>query len=429
MAAWVCSPAQTRYPSRIDYVSAEIPNWAGEDVPSPSETPALRLGYYTQTPYFSSGGAPFVTSQEAVLGAEFLKHCSRVVFLMHSSNASALQCEPLPPGVEVVDLGPLVPHWRRMAGSRSGLERVRQVCGDLDAVIIRGPTSLLPHMAKAVTPALPVFYLAGFWSPPTPGEFRAYGRLRGLGIRLMMWAAEWQQRKAFRRGLLTGNNPGFSERYGRLAPFLYLPLTQVLSADVRRPSRRVIGQPARILSIGRVDPDKQIEAVVKACAALRGEFDFVLDIVGEGLPAYVAHLRRLVSALGIEDAVAFHGWVSFEDTASFYRRADVFCFHTGNTEGFPRTIWEAFAQSTPVVAADFPGASLVLRDGETALLVPRCDVGRLADALRRILTDDELRYQLACGGAALIRHHALDVEVPRLVAAIRDALAARVVAS
>jgi glycosyltransferase involved in cell wall biosynthesis len=61
----------------------------------------------------------------------------------------------------------------------------------------------------------------------------------------------------------------------------------------------------------------------------------------------------------------------------------------------PLKAFEAMAAGRPLAASDLPSSREVLRDGETALLVPPGDAGALAAALRRLLDDGALGARLA----------------------------------
>ena len=72
----------------------------------------------------------------------------------------------------------------------------------------------------------------------------------------------------------------------------------------------------------------------------------------------------------------------------------------------PNKVFQALACATPLVTADTPAARELLVDGESALLVPPGDAQALADALRRLASDDALRARIAAGGLAAYRRHA-----------------------
>ena len=69
---------------------------------------------------------------------------------------------------------------------------------------------------------------------------------------------------------------------------------------------------------------------------------------------------------------------------------------SSNFEGMPNAVAEAFAVGAVVVSTDCPsgGARMLVRDGETGLLVPVKDAEKMADAMLRILADAELENRL-----------------------------------
>ena len=83
-------------------------------------------------------------------------------------------------------------------------------------------------------------------------------------------------------------------------------------------------------------------------------------------------------------------------------------------ENLPHAAVEALSVGTPVVSTAVGGVPEVVRDGENGLLVPPNDPGALAEALRRVLEDDELRAALARGAQPSVAAIGRDVIYERL---------------
>lgn len=384
----------------------------------------IRLGYYAQAPFCPTAHGPRVMAEVAAWSEQFTARCDRFVCFMNS-NPSFSAGAVLADGAELVDLGPLPPHWQRTLGIRVPFAVFRRYAHELDAVIIQGPTSMLPHVARAIQPALPVFFLVGFWTHRQPYTFRAYGQVREAGLRLMRTYSEWDHRRVYSHGIITGNNTLMGERFGHLAPFHLITHSLIRSEDVVRRPSHALHDPMRLLSLGRVDPDKHLETLLDTCVLLRDRLNFVLDIVGGGWPTYVDFLRRRVYELGLETCVRLHGMVPFEETTAFYRQADLFIFHTSGTEGFPKVIWEAFAQGVPVIAAEYPGAVGILTDHRDVLLFPRRDAARLVECILEAVQNETLRTELAANGLGLLRENTLETSCGQMVEVIEQAVAER----
>jgi len=154
----------------------------------------------------------------------------------------------------------------------------------------------------------------------------------------------------------------------------------------------------RVSVLSRLVPHKQIEDALDAVAALRPQIpDLHLDIVGGGW--WEQPLVEHAAALGISDAVTFHGHVDDEAKHHVVQRSWVHVLPS-RKEGWGLAVIEAAQHGVPTVGYRSSGGltdSIV--DGVTGLLVDGPDC--LVDGLRRLLTDPVLREEL--GAKARIR--------------------------
>jgi glycosyltransferase involved in cell wall biosynthesis len=138
-----------------------------------------------------------------------------------------------------------------------------------------------------------------------------------------------------------------------------------------------------LLSVGRLDPQKNHDALIRAFGQVAGEFpDWRLRIAGEG--ALRPNLTRLVEQLALGGRVQLAG--AIEDVDSEYANSHLFCL-ASRWEGFPNALAEAMAHGLPVVGyAGCPGVNSLVEHGQDGLLAPgNGDVATLAEALRRLM--------------------------------------------
>ena len=155
-------------------------------------------------------------------------------------------------------------------------------------------------------------------------------------------------------------------------------------------------------SVGRLVPQKNHARLLDMMARLvaDGLTNARLVVVGEG-PERGA-LERRVEALDLGERVILAG--QRDDVPDVLAAFDVLVL-SSDREGHPLTALEAQAAGTPVVLTDVGGsADAVARDGEErgGFLVER-DAAALADAVRRLADDPDLRARMA----AFARRHAL----------------------
>ena len=152
---------------------------------------------------------------------------------------------------------------------------------------------------------------------------------------------------------------------------------------------------ASLLYLGRLKRYKGVDLLVRAVSRLAREglrIDFLVAGAGDGRP----ELERLASEKGVGDRVIFLGFVDDRTKIDLMRTSWVHGL-TSPKEGWGITVLEAGACGTPTVASDSPGLREAVLDGETGLLAPHGDVDALAGAIRRVVTDRELRGRLGKG--------------------------------
>jgi len=159
------------------------------------------------------------------------------------------------------------------------------------------------------------------------------------------------------------------------------------------------GEPGPVvLSLGRVEAYKRIDVVIDAMPhILRAVPGAKLLIVGRG--EAVPALEQQVARLGLAEHVELRGFVSEQEKVELYRSARVFV-NPSEKEGWGLTVLEANACGTPVVASDSPGLRDSVRHEQTGLLVPHGDVAACADAISRILRDEDEWRRLRRGALA-----------------------------
>jgi glycosyltransferase involved in cell wall biosynthesis len=122
----------------------------------------------------------------------------------------------------------------------------------------------------------------------------------------------------------------------------------------------------------------------------------------------------LAAELGLAGRVAIPGKV--DDVSRYLASADVFVLPSLAEASGSVSILEALRAGTAVIASACDGMPEDLVDGTDALLVPPGDVHALAVALRRLLTDPEMRARLAAGGR---KAHEERFSAARFVAGLR----------
>lgn len=158
-----------------------------------------------------------------------------------------------------------------------------------------------------------------------------------------------------------------------------------------------------ILNVGRMDPMKGQDRLIKAMPAILRELpDARLVLVGNGSfssskkgglglskgAQWRAALEALTKELGVEKHVTFTGHLDDDDIPAAYVACDAFCLPS-TREGFGLAAVEAWRHRRPVVVSDRTGVAEVVENGVNGMVADCADPDALAQALLDILRSPE----------------------------------------
>ena len=180
------------------------------------------------------------------------------------------------------------------------------------------------------------------------------------------------------------------------APDHFAPVTDSKELQRVRHNYGISGD--YILSVGSIQPRKNLVRLVRAYASLRGEFSTdklpKLLLVGKRAWLYDETLRTL-DETGVRDSVVLTGYVPETDLPALYSGA--LCFvYPSYFEGFGLPPLEAMKCGAPVVVGNRTSLPEVV--GDAALSVDPFDVDAIAAAIRRLIKDSALRRDLSVKG-------------------------------
>jgi len=148
-----------------------------------------------------------------------------------------------------------------------------------------------------------------------------------------------------------------------------------------------------ILAVGRLSQEKahiDLLRAVKILVATHSEINARLVIVGDGPER--GTLDGAAASLGIQDRVVFTGQA--RNVGVYYAAADVLV-NPSHSEGSPYVLLEAMTAGLPIVATEVGGVPEMVENNKTALLVPAGDPQTMAEAIARMLSDEQLAQRLA----------------------------------
>jgi D-inositol-3-phosphate glycosyltransferase len=142
-----------------------------------------------------------------------------------------------------------------------------------------------------------------------------------------------------------------------------------------------------ILFVGRIEPLKGIEQLLRAVSYLPDRQGWKLVVIGgdESNQNEMEGLKKLSRTLEIQDSVAFLGLKRHEQLPDFYSAADI-CVVPSYYESFGLVALESLACGTPVVGTDVGALTNIIHQGKNGYVLANNDPRHLADKIASLLS-------------------------------------------
>ena len=178
-----------------------------------------------------------------------------------------------------------------------------------------------------------------------------------------------------------------------------------------------------VLAVGRIEPLKGFDILIRGIGQLSDRRNVVLSIIGgdDRAERELASLRAVAAEVGVTAHVRLLGPRPHEELSAYYNAADVVAVPSFY-ESFGLVAVEAMASGVPVVASRVGGLSSTVADGRTGYLIPwRCPEP-FAEKIELLLRNEELRRALGRAAAERMRTYSW-AEVARSVGSLLGAMA------
>lgn len=147
-----------------------------------------------------------------------------------------------------------------------------------------------------------------------------------------------------------------------------------------------------VFFVGRLVYEKGIQTVIEAMPVILEHVPNVTFVVA-GTGPHMNQLLAMTREMGLDKKVKFTGYIDNETLSAFYKYADLTVVPS-LYEPFGMVVLESMAMGTPTIVADTGGLSEIVIHEETGLKFRAGDPKSLAEAMLRVLTDDQLTERI-----------------------------------
>lgn len=314
------------------------------------------------------------------------------------------------------------PAWKRSLFHKRNLKPYEVELNKCDYIIVRGPSPLAPYFHHYINKEKIMFMVVGDYKEGAKNfvinNFRDYVITWYLRLNDLMFVKEIKKTR------IVVNSGALYRRYKNIAKHIERIRTTTLSKeDFYYKNNVELNEVIQLLYTGRIDSAKGLFELIEATGILiKNGVKCRLNVVGweikEG-KTIENQLRSHAIKNNIEDAVIFHGKKSIgEELNKMYRMADIYLIPSYH-EGFPRTIWEAMANSLPVITTPVGGIPDELTHEVNALFVSPKNVTEIKEAVERLIQDKSLRETLIKNGHKKAETNTLETQTKLLIEFIK----------
>jgi D-inositol-3-phosphate glycosyltransferase len=186
-----------------------------------------------------------------------------------------------------------------------------------------------------------------------------------------------------------------------------------------------------ILFVGRIEPLKGLDTLIKAVSCLR-PMDCLepvhLAVIGgdpdvspEEMSEEMARVQQLCDDLCLGKMVAFLGKRDQSTLPYYYSAAEVVVMPS-HYESFGMVALEAMACGTPVIASQVGGLAFLVQDGVTGFTVPAEDDAALCEKLATLLGNAELRREMGLSAVKYAQNYDWSRITQQIISAYEDLL-------
>ena len=207
--------------------------------------------------------------------------------------------------------------------------------------------------------------------------------LMGLADKVRAWMDDRLVRKFDRFVVLTNEDAGL---WGEMPGIRVIPNAANFIADKYSDCSA-----KRAIAVGRLDYQKSFDRLILVWEKVHQQMpDWRLDIFGQG--EWKEMLQQMIDERGLGECVKLN--VPTKEIGEEYVKSSIIVM-TSHYEGFGMVLVEAMSCGVPAVSFDCKcGPSDIVNSGLNGFIVPDGDIDALADALVRLMKDDELRKKM-----------------------------------
>jgi glycosyltransferase involved in cell wall biosynthesis len=388
----------------------------------------VRIAFYYHIPISNIKSKLYLPGHFGVFIDELASNVDELIIIMHSAKTTEHKFndyELKARNIQFIDLGITTPAWHRAIFHRKFLHKYKNVLNSCDAVLVRTPCALAPFFHKYILNTNKLWFMV-------VGDYEEGAKhwpiksVRDLAIKYYLRLNNYFFEKKIKHYNLLVNSSALYKKYKSNSKFLFQIRTTTLSSNdfYLKPNEPINKSKIKLLYVGRIDETKGLFELVEAIAQLnKCNIEASVKIVGWELNTdniLTNKLKAYADSLGINEKIVFTGKLNIgEQLNKVYREADLFVLPSYH-EGFPRVIWEAMANSLPVITTPVGGIPDILTHKKNSYFIETHSAESIVNAVISLVNHPEVVVSMVNCSMDLVKENTLESQTQKLVNYIKN---------
>lgn len=389
----------------------------------------MKLGFHYHICYSTNNFSNYLPTHFGLFIEQLAKNVDELVLFLHKSNSHDEKLYDYKLNIKnckIVHLSNEKSAYFRFFLGRKIIKKYKSEIEKCDYFLLRGP-SPLNHIFSALFPKKRIANLI-------VGDYKAGSKFlkqpiyRIAAVKILNILMHNAYIQSLKNTKLVFNSEVLFDNYNNLSPdSTIINTTNILKSDIQwidRPNlleNKII----KLLFVGRIEWAKGLIELIETIKLLNSKCDrkFEMHIVGwdESKDQHIINeFKNLVKKKSVENYFIFHGKKKpGSELYQYYKNSDIFVLPSYQ-EGFPRTIWEAFANCLPVITTPVGSINRKLTNNIQAVFVEVKNSVDICDAVQKIIENIELHQTLIKNGFEKVKENTIENQVEKLVKYIKS---------
>ena len=384
----------------------------------------MKFVFYYHIPILKKGNDLFCPGFLGVFLDSIALEVDKLILILHESESEEGSNYKLKQkNISFVSLGKKTPAWNRILFHKSILKFKLNSIKDYDVVLVRSPSPLAPYFKRYFKQTKLVYLVVGDYQESA--KLMKMSSPRDLVVKGFMIFNNYFFLNQLKKNHTIVNSRTLLKKYEKNCKHIDIVKTTTLSKnDFFKREDTCLDDKINILFTGRIAWEKGLLELLHAFSEIKTENNNLhLNIVGwedDTKKPVETELKILSQKLNIEACITFHGFKNIgHELNQMYRMADIYILPSYH-EGFPRTIWEAMANSLPVICTSVGSIPLELVNECDALIIRAKSTEEIKLAINKVISNSSLRKQLIKNGRIKATQNTLEIQTKKLINLLKD---------